>query len=84
MINGDRHWQYHSVDPDTGLAEFGCGPASDAHAGGFSKERQPEWQPFLRIKGGFLSVRVTAATAVVQHHDVEGAVVRRVAIEAVR
>ena len=31
---GDRHWQYHSVDPATGVQEFSCGPASDEHAGG--------------------------------------------------
>src|SRR5581483_986025 len=33
-INGDRHWQYHSVHPETGLHEFGTGAASDPHAGG--------------------------------------------------
>ena len=32
VMNGDRHWQYHSVDPETGLHEFGCGAASDEHA----------------------------------------------------
>ena len=26
VINGDRHWQYHSIDPGTGLNEFGSGP----------------------------------------------------------
>ena len=25
-INGDRHWQYHSVHPETGLHEFWSGP----------------------------------------------------------
>ncbi len=26
VINGDRHWQYHSVDSETGLNEFGLRP----------------------------------------------------------
>ena len=82
MINGDRHWQYQSIDPGTGLVEFGCGPASDAHAGGFRRELQPEWQPFLRIRGGFLSVRVGAEAAVVRHHDVDGRAVHEVTIDA--
>ncbi|MEM8712571.1 MAG: alkaline phosphatase D family protein [Planctomycetota bacterium] len=82
VINGDRHWQYHSTDPKTGLQEFGCGPASDAHAGGFSKSKQPPWQTFLRIKGGFLSVNVDGKSARVQHHAVSGSVVHEVVISA--
>ena len=75
VINGDRHWQYHSIDPDTGLHEFGCGPASDSHAGGFRMDQRKEWQPFLRIAGGFVSVRVNGERAVLRHHDVSGAIV---------
>ncbi|MCB1097022.1 MAG: alkaline phosphatase D family protein [Verrucomicrobiae bacterium] len=82
VINGDRHWQYHSIDPDTGLNEFGSGPASDVHAGGFKKELQEKWQPFLRIKGGYLSVEVTGESATVRHHDVEGNVVNTTKIPA--
>ena len=74
---GDRHWQYMSIDPDSGLREFSCGPASDSHAGGNPK--QPEWQPFLRVKGGFLSVTVTkpngSPNIAFRHHDVHGKVV---------
>ncbi|MEM9378610.1 MAG: alkaline phosphatase D family protein [Planctomycetota bacterium] len=80
VINGDRHWQYRSIDPATGLNEFGCGPASDRHAGGFKESMQAEWQPFLRIRGGFLSVRVSADAAVVRHHDVDGGVVHETTI----
>ncbi|NNM29774.1 MAG: alkaline phosphatase, partial [Akkermansiaceae bacterium] len=80
VINGDRHWQYHSVDPETGLHEFGSGPASDRHAGGWKAALQPEWQDFLRIKGGFLSVRIDAERAIFRHHDVDGKVVNEVAI----
>ncbi|MCA9123268.1 MAG: alkaline phosphatase D family protein [Planctomycetaceae bacterium] len=74
---GDRHWQYMSVEPSSGLREFSCGPASDKHAGGNPK--QPDWQPFLRVKGGFLTVSVTKAndrpTIAFRHHDVHGEVV---------
>lgn len=74
---GDRHWQYMSIDPKSGLREFSCGPASDEHAGGNPK--QPDWQPFLRVKGGFLTVSVnkSAGTPKIsfRHHDVHGKVV---------
>lgn len=74
---GDRHWQYMSIEPKSGLREFSCGPASDVHAGGNPK--QPDWQPFLRVKGGFLSVSVRKEdgkpTIAFRHHDVHGKVV---------
>ena len=74
---GDRHWQYMSVEPKSGLREFSCGPASDKHAGG--NPQQPDWQPFLRVKGGFLTVSVTrendTPTIAFRHHDVHGEVV---------
>lgn len=72
VINGDRHWQYYSIDPETKLYEFGSGPASDEHAGGFSMNKKEDWQPFLRIKGGYLSLEVTGEKATVVHHDVDG------------
>lgn len=53
---GDRHWQYHSVHPETGLNEFSCGPASDQHAGG-SPGEDPKYHRFHRQLGGFLLVR---------------------------
>ncbi len=72
VINGDRHWQYHSVDPETGLNEFGCGPASDAHAQGWNpKDKRPEHR-FLRVKGGFASIAVDSKKAVFTHRDVDG------------
>lgn len=80
VINGDRHWQYHSVDPETGLNEFGSGPASDKHAGGWSEKNKPEWQKFLRIKGGFLSVEIKGKQATFRHHDVDGKVTNTVVI----
>ncbi|MEJ2701782.1 MAG: alkaline phosphatase D family protein, partial [Sedimentisphaerales bacterium] len=58
VINGDRHWQYVSVDPKTGVREYGCGPSSDIHAGGYSMSMRKPMQKYLRIKGGFLAVTV--------------------------
>ena len=74
---GDRHWQYMSIDPTTGLREFSCGPASDEHAGG-TPGHNPEIQPFHLVKGGFLSVSVTREDdepkAAFRFHGVDGAV----------
>lgn len=76
---GDRHWQYISIDPASGLHEFSCGPASDVHAGGAPKV-QPDWQIFRRVKGGFLSVHLFREkgrpTIAFRFHDVHGQVVR--------
>jgi alkaline phosphatase D len=75
---GDRHWQYHSVDPATGLHEFSAGAASDKHAGG-SPGLDPEFHKFHRVKGGFLTVGVArpggVPTIAFRHHDVDGKVV---------
>ncbi len=81
VIVGDRHWQYHSVHPETGLDEFSVGPASDAHAGGTPGE-DPEYHRFHRIGGGFLSVDVDwvgdRPRIVLLHRDVSGRVVYEV------
>ncbi len=75
VINGDRHWQYHSVDAETGLNEVGCGPASDRHAGGWkSDDVRPEHR-YLRVSGGFLSVHVAGGAAALKIHGVDGDVV---------
>ena len=58
FICGDRHWQYISVDPKTGLREYSCGPASDAHARGFTQDQRTSQHKYLKIKGGFLYVKV--------------------------
>jgi alkaline phosphatase D len=75
---GDRHWQYHSVDPATKLNEFACGAASDKHAGG-SPGVDLEFHKFHRVKGGFLTVGVArpggVPTIAFRHHDVDGQVV---------
>ena len=55
---GDRHWQYASVDEQTGLWEFGCGPGSAEHELGWKEgDERPEHR-FLRVAGGFLSGEV--------------------------
>ena len=53
VINGDRHWQYHSVDPESGLHEFCCGPIADSHA--TDQPFDSRYHRFLRIKGEFHS-----------------------------
>jgi len=66
-INGDRHWQYMSTDPKSGLREFSCGPSSDQHA-----VRGPgydmKYHSFYRPAGGFLSVTVTRGEKKVLAH----------------
>lgn len=77
VICGDRHWQYVSVDPASGLCEYSCGPTSDAHAGGFPDEPTPMHE-YLRVAGGFLSGTVERRSGspvlVLRHHDVDGGV----------
>jgi alkaline phosphatase D len=74
VVCGDRHWQYHSVHPKTGLNEFSVGPASDEHAGGTPGENK-DYHRFHRVKGGFVSVSVGPQGITFRHHDVRGAVV---------
>jgi alkaline phosphatase D len=78
VICGDRHWQYHSVHPYTGLHEFSVGAASDEHAGGTPGE-DPKYHKFHRVKGGFLAVTLKREGAKsrisFEHRDVMGAVV---------
>ncbi|HXG09878.1 MAG TPA: alkaline phosphatase D family protein [Gemmataceae bacterium] len=74
---GDRHWQYHSVHPETKVHEFSCGPASDEHAGG-SPGLDKSYHRFHRVQGGFLSVSVGRiggrSTIAFRFHDVHGKV----------
>jgi alkaline phosphatase D len=54
-VCGDRHWQYFSVHPETGVHEFSTGPVSDTHTvKPFPAD--PRYHRFLRFAGGFLSV----------------------------
>ncbi len=56
VICGDRHWQYVSEDPATGLREYSCGPTTDKHAGGFSQKNRSDAHRYLKVRGGFLEV----------------------------
>jgi alkaline phosphatase D len=78
VLCGDRHWQYESVHPETGVREFSVGAASDEHAGG-SPGFDPAYHKFHRVKGGFLQVAVERKAGVsvlaFRHRDVDGAIV---------
>jgi alkaline phosphatase D len=83
VVCGDRHWQYASVDPDTGVEEFCSGPTTRRHAGGFSQNRKdPKMHRYLNIIGGFLSVSVQRRddepVAIFRHHQVDGSVANEV------
>ena len=77
VICGDRHWQYVSIDDETGLREYATGAASDAHAGAWASndDVRPE-HLYLNIIGGFLSVTVDRVdgvpTLAMRHHGVDG------------
>lgn len=76
LVCGDRHWQYVSVDPKTGVTEYSCGPTSNKHAGGWSQKNVSPMHKYLNVKGGFLRVvvkRVKGKPQVAfQHHSVDG------------
>jgi alkaline phosphatase D len=87
VATGDRHWQYFSTDPTTGTREFGCGPSSDVHAGGYNPRPGDEAvQKFFRLKGGFLtftSERHNASPRLaIRHHAVDGTVVHEAILAA--
>jgi alkaline phosphatase D len=77
---GDRHWQYASVDPGTGLWEFGCGPGSEHHQLGWKPGDERPVHRFLRVAGGFLSGELRTAdggggggpTLTLRHRSVTG------------
>jgi len=58
VINGDRHWQYASKDDETGLLEFGCGPVSTEHAGGWNPADHTPEHLYVNVTGGYLEVTV--------------------------
>lgn len=76
LFCGDRHWQYASVDTETGLWEFGCGPGSEVHELGWKEGDVRPVHRFLRVAGGFLSGHVTHESGhpklSIRHRDVDG------------
>jgi len=76
---GDRHWQYVSVEPESGVREFSCGPTSNKHASGWSNDKRSPMHRYLNVVGGFLSVTIDTETeakpvAVFRHYSTEGKV----------
>lgn len=76
VICGDRHWQYISVDSETGIREYASGPASDQHAGGWSNDEVRPEHRYLNVIGGFLAVTADredgVPTLTLRHHSVDG------------
>ena len=76
VITGDRHWQYISVDDETGLREYSTGPASDEHADGWSQDDVRPEHRYLNVIGGFLTVSAERLEdkpgLTLRHHDVDG------------
>jgi len=60
VICGDRHWQYASIDPKSGLHEFACGPISKEHTlRGGNCGYDPNLHTYFAADGGFLSATVS-------------------------
>jgi alkaline phosphatase D len=79
VVCGDRHWQYMSIHPKTGVREYSCGPASDKHAGGWKQsDFRKDYHRYLNVTGGFLSGTVERkakkSTLTFHWHDVKGKV----------
>ena len=77
VVCGDRHWQYMSVHPETGVQEYSCGPVSNKHAGGWKRDDfVASHHRYLNVIGGFLSATVQRVddkpTMTFRHHDVDG------------
>lgn len=86
VICGDRHWQYVSKDTKTGVREYSCGPTSMEHASGFSNKQQSNMYQYLKVVGGFLSIKVERINgkpvAIFRHYSVDGAVLNEDIIKA--
>ncbi len=84
ILNGDRHWQYHSIDPETGLNEFSCGAVAERHTGGSIPD--PKFYHFVRQGSGFVSVSLNGSEQepllVIRIHKPDGDVVHEAAFSA--
>jgi alkaline phosphatase D len=58
LMNGERHWQYHTIDKRNGRAihEFGCGPTCDEHIQPVPPDYDGVDRPYSASRGGFLTV----------------------------
>lgn len=66
VICGDRHWQYMSKDPKTGLMELGSGAINDQHNYGGNPGEVPEYHQYFSGNGGFLGISVKNGQATAQ------------------
>ena len=66
VVCGDRHWQYLSKDPKTGLLELGSGAINDQHNYGGNPGKVPEYHQYFSGKGGFLGITVENGEAKAQ------------------
>lgn len=87
IICGDRHWQYHSIDP-SGFEEFSCGALVDANSRLGRKPGDPKStdadatikQPYYQTprSGGFLMVEASGTgTLRFVWHDERGTVLHQ-------
>ena len=81
VCTGDRHWQYVSHFEGSNLWEFGCGAGSDVHAGGWKQDDLRPEHKYLRVKGGYLFVKVHEEegipTITFEHRDIRGNVMHQ-------
>lgn len=86
VVCGDRHWQYVSVDPKTGLREFCTGPSTDAHAGGWPKDKKEPEHVYVNVVGGFVEGTVEriagAPVLTFRHFSVDGKLLHEDAVRA--
>ena len=86
VVCGDRHWQYISVDHETGVREYSCGPASNEHAGGWQQENRLPEHRYLNVTGGFLSGLVERIDGrpvlLFRHYSVDGDMLNEDRMEA--
>jgi len=85
---GDRHWQYVSVDAETGVKEFSCGPTSQAHAAGWSDDKLTKEHRYLKVQGGFMTISVERrdgkSVLIARHYDVDGKLCNESLSEAIK
>jgi len=59
LMNGDRHWQYHTIDKRHGrsIHEFSCGPTFDEHVQPVPPPYDGVDRPYSASRGGFLTMK---------------------------
>ena len=75
-VCGDRHWQYISQHPATGMIEYAAGGSTDKHAIFMANDDTSMHLYYGPDKGGYLSVTIDreegVPTARFRHHGVMG------------